>query len=136
MIDIEDNVPMPSDGWVSSDRPTQAKSKAMPSLLKPAVIAYSNPTKDNWVKDRFEAAFNPPKQPSATDCTFIGGPLNGQFGPIKGNDRKVVEIEIYNDDGSVRSVELYALNDTHPTPTFRVHVGTKDGDKIDIPPLY
>lgn len=97
-IDIENDVPLPDDGWVSA------------AVNTPKAAAPSSP------------AYDPPTA-GPNDCTFIGGPLNGKFGPIKGN-AKVVEIELYNTDGSVSSVELYSLGD-NPTPTFRYHVGSK-----------
>ena len=59
----------------------------------------------------------------SVECMLIGGPLNGRRGPIFGNDH-TVQLEVYAADGSVASVELYALGN-NPTPTFRYHVGSK-----------
>jgi hypothetical protein len=107
-IEIDDDVPLPQpekpDTWVTGKTAADCAAK------------FDNPLTEF-------RGFNPP-QPGPNDCTFIGGPLNGKFGPIKGN-AKTVEIEIYNADGSVASVELYALGDTHPTPTFRYWIGSK-----------
>ncbi len=44
------------------------------------------------------------------DCFLVGGPLNGNNGPIVGTAR-VVELDIYAADGTVSSVELYELGD-------------------------
>lgn len=114
-IDIEDNVPLPDDGWTSSKSAQTVSEAIVKVMTAPAVYAPSSSVEvTDWQ----------PARPSANECTFIGGPLNGLFGVIKG-DAKTVEIELYNPDGSVASVELYALGDSHPTPTFRYHVGSK-----------
>jgi hypothetical protein len=131
MIRIDDDVPMPQDGWFSkpyppshcldkcgSDEPCDKQRCPLPEVHDIA----NSPTIQTQQMGRIRRPFNPP-QPGPNDCTFIGGPLNGKFGPIEGN-AKIVEIEIYGADGSVSSVELYSLGD-RPTPTFRYHVGTK-----------
>lgn len=115
-IKIDDNVPLPDDGWVTS--PQGNSAKMMPSTLKPAVVAKAP-------KRPSEPPPKPQPLPEGTvECYFVGGPLNGIRGPVKGN-AKTVEIEMYGRNGEVTSVELYALGDSNPTPTFRYHVGSK-----------
>lgn len=142
-IEIDDDVPLPQpdkpDTWqtgpkrcgtcnaiIQSDPLTgtrcQCTSRAMRKATEDAlrtgtgaVFIESNPSADNWVK----AVLIPE---GAAECYLVGGPLNGQRGPVFGNDH-TVELEVYAADGSVTSVESYALGDK-PTPTFRYHVGT------------
>lgn len=107
MIDIDDDVPLPEpdkpDTWRTGPDAKRVASSQLKEQWQPVetFVRYAGPN----------------------DCTFIGGPLNGQFGPIKGNPQ-VVELEIYDAQGNVTSVELYALGDK-PTPSFRYHVGSK-----------
>lgn len=125
MIDIDNDVPLPSDGWTSAVNSPSLMNQQMGRVKRQAKpdCGEAGHSEDRCGNAQCLPSFNPP-QPGPNDCTFIGGPLNGKFGPIEGN-AKVVEIEIYNANGSVASVELYALGDAHPTPSFRVHVGTK-----------
>lgn len=137
MIRIEDNIPVPQpdkpDTWqsVKFDKPITCNEDTVV-------------TADGWVSNitgyegrkltpviKAETTPNLPTKPtnkivnaSPAECYLVGGPLNGQRGPIVGN-AKVVELEIYGSNGEVTSVELYELGDK-PTPTFRYWKGTKD----------
>ena len=127
-IRIDDDVPLPQpdkpDTWVTGPK------------AAPHIVYESNPSGDNWVKERFvdtpkrvaikdlEPVWVPVEQlqryPAETtydakgvptvDCYLVGGPLNGKHGPIVGS-AKVVELNMYAADGSVSSIELYELGD-------------------------
>lgn len=126
-IEIDDDVPLPQpdkpDTWQTGPKRCGTCNAVIQSdpltgtrcQCTSRVIVESNPSADNWVK----AVFIPE---GAAECYLVGGPLNGQRGPVFGNDH-TVELEVYAADGSVTSVERYALGDK-PTPTFRYHVGT------------
>lgn len=140
-IRIDDDVPLPQpdkpDTWVTGPK------------AAPHIVYESNPSGDNWVKERFvdapkrvamkdlEPVWTPVEQlqryPTETtydakgvptvDCFLVGGPLNGRHGPIVGT-AQVVELDIYAADGSVSSVELYELGDRKELGC-RYYKGTK-----------
>lgn len=137
-FDIEDSVPMPepdkpgtwvswpqaapeSDGWVTSPHGNSAKPE--PSLLKPAVVAKAPPSRYPAVTT------HDAKGVPTVDCFLVGGPLNGQHGPLVGTD-KTVELEVYAADGSVSSVELYELGDKGDLGC-RIWKGTKAEPKLN-----
>lgn len=92
-IDMERKPPAPSEGWVSGPK------------RYPAETTYDK----NGVP--------------TTDCFLVGGPLNGQHGPIVGT-AQVVELDIYDTQGNVASVELYELGASKELGV-RHHAGSK-----------
>lgn len=57
------------------------------------------------------------------DCFLVGGPLNGKNGPIVGT-AQVVELNLYDVNGNVASIELYELG-ANKQLGVRHHAGSK-----------
>lgn len=133
-IRIDDDVPLPQPDkpstWVSVSTPS-AKDDGWTkeAFLDPMPKPKREPV--NWTPQRYpaETTYDAKGVPTA-DCLLVGGPLNGQHGPIVGT-AKTVELEVYAADGSVSSVEFYELG-AKGDLQGRYWAGTKGKQQCDL----
>lgn len=149
-IRIDDDVPLPEpskpDTWVSGPKAIRSTDPELDAALtKDAAYIESmggdsGPTlNDVWpqqygrvkrmaMKDLEVARY--PAEPTCeangvltVDCYLVGGPLNGKHGPIVGT-AQVVELNLYDVNGNVASIELYELG-ANKQLGVRHHAGSK-----------
>ena len=125
-IRIDDDVPLPEpskpDTWVTGpqrcgtcnavikpDKRTGTSCDCTPKRVAAKDLEPKYVPAEHLSRYPAETTYDAKGVPTV-DCFLVGGPLNGQHGPIVGT-AQVVELDIYAADGSVSSVELYELGD-------------------------
>lgn len=151
---IDDNVPLPqpdkADTWVTGKPAPKSGLEGWqtairtltpvdPDEVERPACAVPKTCKANYAKaanfgglpERYpaETTYDKDGVPTA-DCLLVGGPLNGQHGPIVGT-AKTVELEVYAADGSVSSVEFYELG-AKGDLQGRYWAGTKGKQQCDL----